>query len=79
MQIIALASDATENDTAAPKAVSAVVDRCKSLVIGFDEALGAAPDLANSAFAVSRTTSGGAEAPVALSGSPSVSGNCGGR
>ena len=45
-----------------------------TLAIAFDEALGAAGSLANSAFTVKKT-SGGSEGTVGLSGSPSISGN----
>ena len=45
-----------------------------ALVITFDETLAAAANLANSAFAVKKTPSGGNEQTVGLSGSPSISG-----
>ena len=60
-------------DTTAPMFASATVDGT-SLVITFDEALAAASKLANSAFMVKKTPSGGSEQTVSLTGTPSVSG-----
>ena len=59
-------------DTRAPTVVSASVDGA-TLVIAFNEALAAA-NLDNGAFAVKKTPLAGPEAPVTLSGSPSISG-----
>ena len=53
-------------DTTAPAFESAAADGA-SLVITFDEDLAAAASLANSAFTVKKTASGGSEATVALS------------
>ncbi len=52
---------------------SATVDGT-SLVITFHETLAAASGLANGAFTVKKTPSGGSEQTVSLSGSPSISG-----
>ncbi|MYF29013.1 MAG: hypothetical protein F4169_09150 [Gammaproteobacteria bacterium] len=60
-------------DTTAPTADSATVNGA-SLVIAFDEALAAAANLAIGAFAVKKTPSGGSEATVALTGSPTING-----
>ena len=60
-------------DTVRPGVSSARVSGT-TLAIVFDEALGAAGSLANSAFTVKKT-SGGSEGTVGLSGSPSISGN----
>ena len=59
-------------DTTAPTVSSATVDGT-ALVITFDETLAAAASLANSAFAVKKTPSGGNEQTESLSGSPSIS------
>ena len=61
------------DDTTAPEFESATVNGT-SLVITFDEDLAAAANLANSAFTVKKTPSGGTEATVTLAGSPSISG-----
>ena len=61
-------------DATAPTANGATVNGA-TLVISFDEALAAATNLANSAFTVKKTPSGGSEEAVALSGSPSISGS----
>ena len=60
-------------DTTAPAFSSATVDGA-TLVLTFDEPLAAASDLANAAFTVKKTPSGGVAETVALSGSPSMSG-----
>ncbi len=60
-------------DTTAPAFDSAAVDGAM-LEITFDESLAAAANLANSAFTVKKTPSGGSEQTVALSGTPSISG-----
>ena len=60
-------------DNTAPSFASATVNGT-SLVITFDEDLAAAANLANGAFAVKKTPSGGTEQTVTLSGSPSISG-----
>ena len=60
-------------DTTAPTADSATVNGA-SLVIAFDEALAAAANLAMGAFAMKKTPSGGSEATVALTGSPTING-----
>ena len=61
-------------DNTAPAVNSATVDGAV-LVIAFDEALAAAPGLANDAFEVSKTPSGGSGETVALSGAaPVISG-----
>ena len=59
-------------DTTAPTATGATVDG-DSLVITFDESLAAAANLANGAFAVKKTPSGGTEETVTLGGSPTIS------
>ena len=56
----------TTTDTTAPAFASAAANGA-SLVITFDEDLAAAASLANSAFTVKKTASGGSEATVALS------------
>ena len=61
-------------DAATPVFASAAVNGT-ALTITFNEDLAAAADLANSAFMVKKTPSGGAEADVTLSGTPSISGN----
>ena len=61
-------------DAATPVFASAAVNGT-ALTITFNEDLAPAADLANSAFMVKKTPSGGAEADVALSGTPSISGN----
>ncbi|MYD99218.1 MAG: hypothetical protein F4X98_17780, partial [Gammaproteobacteria bacterium] len=63
-------------DTAAPTFSSASVNG-DELTITFDEALAAAGNLANTAFTVKKTPSGGSEAEVSLSNStaPSISGS----
>ena len=63
----------TTADTTAPTLSSATVDGT-ALVITFNETLAAAASLANSAFAVKKTPSGGSEEAASLSGSPSISG-----
>ena len=72
-----LASDATlavtVPDGTAPQAASATVNGA-SLIIYFDEDLAAAPSLANGAFTVKKTPSGGSEESVGLSGAPSIGG-----
>ena len=60
-------------DTTAPTATGATVNGA-TLVISFNEALAAAANLANGAFAVKKTPSGGSEETITLSGSPSISG-----
>ena len=62
-----------DDDSAAPAAASATVTGT-SLVIAFDDDLAAAPDLANGAFTVKKTPSGGTERTETLTGSPSVDG-----
>ena len=64
------------SDTAAPAFSSASVNGDK-LTITFDEALAAASNLANTAFTVKKTPSGGSEAEVSLSNStaPSIDGS----
>ena len=61
-------------DTTAPTAEGATVNGA-TLVIAFNEALAAAANLANGAFTVKKTPSGGSETTVALSGSPAISGS----
>ena len=61
-----LTAAGTTTDTTAPAFVSAAANGA-SLVITFDEDLAAAASLANSAFTVKKTASGGSEATVALS------------
>ena len=65
----------TGTDTTAPAFASAAANGA-ALVITFDEDLAAAASLANSAFTVKKTASGGSEATVALSTSvaPVISG-----
>ena len=60
-------------DTTAPTATGATVNGA-TLVISFNEALAAAANLANGAFTVKKTPSGGSETTVALTGSPTISG-----
>ena len=60
-------------DTTAPTPNGATVNGA-TLVITFNEALAAAANLANGAFTVKKTPSGGSETTVALTGSPSISG-----
>ena len=45
-----------------------------TLILAFEEALGAAASLANRAFTVKKTPSGGGEQTVSLSGSPAIGG-----
>ena len=68
-------SAGTTADTTAPAFASAAANGA-ALVITFDEDLAAAASLANSAFTVKKTASGGSEATVALSTSvaPVISG-----
>ncbi len=61
------------DDDVAPAAGSATVTGA-SLVIAFDDDLAAAPDLANGAFTVKKTPSGGTEQTETLTGSPSIDG-----
>ena len=61
-----LTAAGTTTDTTAPAFASAAANGA-SLVITFDEDLAAAASLANSAFTVKKTASGGSEATVALS------------
>ena len=61
----------TSSDTAAPEFSSATVNGTE-LVIVFNEALAAASALANDAFTVNKTPSGGSAETVGLSGSPSI-------
>ena len=72
---IAVKGYANTADTTAPAFASAAANGA-SLVITFDEDLAAAASLANSAFTVKKTASGGSEATVALSTSvaPVISG-----
>ena len=60
-------------DTTAPTAMGATVNGT-TLAIAFNEALAAAANLANGAFTVKKTPSGGSETAVALTGPPSISG-----
>ena len=60
-------------DQAAPT-VTAVDVTGTSLTLTFNEDLGPAASLANSAFTVKKTTSGGVETTVTLSGTPTISG-----
>ena len=60
-------------DGAAPTLSVAKVDGT-TLTLAFDEALGAAASLANRAFTVKKTPSGGGEQTVSLSGSPAIDG-----
>ena len=60
-------------DVTAPTSLGATVNG-DTLVITFGEALAAAANLANGAFGVKKTPSGGSEESVALTGSPSISG-----
>ena len=59
-------------DVTAPAPNGATVNGT-TLVIAFDEALADAANLANGAFAVKKTPSGGSETTVALTGSPAIS------
>ena len=61
-------------DTTAPTPNGATVNGA-TLVIAFNEALAAAANLANGAFTVKKTPSGGSETTVALAGSPTISGS----
>ena len=60
-------------DTTAPTATGATVNGT-TLAIAFNEALAAAANLANGAFTVKKTPSGGSETTVALTGSPAIGG-----
>ena len=60
-------------DVTAPATRSATVNG-DTLVITFGETLAAAANLANSAFGVKKTPSGGSEESVSLTSSPSISG-----
>ena len=60
-------------DTTAPTPNGATVNGA-TLILTFNEALAAAANLANSAFTVKKTPSGGSETTVALTGSPSIGG-----
>ena len=60
-------------DGVRPTVSGATVDGT-ALRVTFSEALGAAASLANGAFEVKKTPSGGSETTVSLSGSPSISG-----
>ena len=64
---------ANDPDNIAPGEPSATANG-DSLVITFDESLANAANLANSAFVVTKTPSGGSATSVALTGSPSISG-----
>ena len=55
--------------------VSSATVKDTSLKIKFSETLGAAANLANSAFTVKKTPQGGTESTVSLSGTPSISGD----
>ena len=70
--LIFSASVFSQTDTTAPTVSSATVDRT-ALVITFDETLAPAANLANGAFTVKKTPSGGSEQTESLSGSPSIS------
>ena len=61
-------------DTTAPTVSSAAVNGTE-LTVTFSENLAAAASLANSAFTVKKTPSGGSEQAVSLTGSPTISGN----
>ncbi len=65
-------SGKTAADTTSPTVSGATV-KDTSLVITFSETLGAAANLANSAFTVKKTPQGGTESTVSLSGTPSIS------
>ena len=65
--------DVRNADTTAPAVTGASVDGV-ALVIAFDETLAAAASLANNAFTVEKTPSGGSETTVSLTGSPLISG-----
>ena len=54
--------------------VTSAAVRDSTLTITFNEALGAAANLANAAFTVEKTPAGGSERTVSLSGTPSISG-----
>ena len=60
-------------DAVAPSFAAASVNGT-ALTLSFDEDLAAAASLANSAFMVKKTPSGGVEAEVTLSGTPAISG-----
>ena len=60
-------------DVTAPAPNGATVNGA-TLAIAFNEALAASANLANGAFAVKKTPSGGSETTVALTGFPSISG-----
>ena len=61
-------------DGVRPK-VKSVTAHGTTLTVTFDEKLGAAANLANSAFTVKKRPGGGMERTVSLSGSPSISGD----
>ena len=60
-------------DSTAPTPNGATVNGA-TLVLTFNEALAAAANLANGAFTVKKTPSGGSQTTVALTGSPSIGG-----
>ena len=60
-------------DTTGPSLASASVDGT-ALTLTFDETLGAAANLANTAFTVKKTPRDGSEETVSLSGTPSIAG-----
>ena len=61
-------------DTTAPTPNGATVNGA-TLILTFNEALATAANLANSAFTVKKTPSGGSQTTVALTGSPSIGGS----
>ena len=70
----AFTDQAVTNNTQPPPVVSSASVNVTSLTITFDRNLAAAPNLANSAFTVKKTPSGGSETSVSLTGTPSISG-----
>ena len=71
----AVAASASHQVDGVLPSVSSASVRGTALTITFDETLGAASSLANSAFTVKKTPQGGTEETVTLSGTPSVSGS----
>ncbi|MDE0024331.1 MAG: SwmB domain-containing protein [Spirochaetaceae bacterium] len=69
-----LGHDPAHRVDARPPKLSAASTNGATLILIFDEALGASASLANGAFTVKKTPQGGTEQDVSLSGSPAISG-----
>ena len=70
----ALDHDPAHRVDARPPTLSAATMDGATLILTFDEALGAAASLANGAFTVKKTPQGGTEEAVSLSGTPAIGG-----